>query len=685
MLYQGGQSTLPAKGVTVCMSRMSGPDASSYGSPGEARPPSVARRVVSLCCVGFALAEIDSAHGQVNTSILSQAEDAFGERIGTEQLGLYSEAQVRGFSLQSAGNYRIDGHYFVRAAQLPDSVLDGVSIHMGTSALRTDFPSPSGVVGLRLKKSPSDVTGVALETGLRRYETPFIQMDAWHDSVDGALSWTGGAYVSSDARYADGTRGDEYSVGTVPQWRAGNLTITGLASWSQRRYNGDYKFVSTEAALPPRLRGADLFAPDWAQSEARTVNTGLAADWTTTDGWRVRGSVFLSDNDQPAADFTILETDASLQARATGFLIQRQSSRSISSELAVARQFSLWNGLHRIYSAVRHRQSDSLSTGGEAFDLGVVDLRRPIYGSRPELHASAAYRDTAVEQMTMALGWELHAADRLQVRLGAQRSNYSKAVASVGSTDTTTDTPWLYDAAMIVPIDTNWLIYGSYARGLEEQGVAPGNAVNRNEVLPVIEAEQVELGFRGRIADAVSLVGALFEIAKPTAGFDDTGRFGIVGDVRHRGVELSLTGEPMENLSLAAGVMAFEPQLSGQAVTAGRTSSRPVGVQKFAAQVTADYSLGSVPGLSFDVQANHAGDRLARADGTLRTPARTTVDLGARYRFEINATPAVLRLRVHNIADVHDWTAESSGLLSRERARTYMLTLGVTVNRRSGA
>src|SRR5688572_2291063 len=93
------------------------------------------RRTVRGSCLAslpikLALVLMETAHGQVNTSVITQAQDAFGERIGTEQLGLYSESQVRGFSLQSAGIYRIDNHYFVRAAQLPDSVLDGVSIHV---------------------------------------------------------------------------------------------------------------------------------------------------------------------------------------------------------------------------------------------------------------------------------------------------------------------------------------------------------------------------------------------------------------------------------------------------------------------------------------------------------------------------------------------------------------------------
>jgi iron complex outermembrane receptor protein len=626
----------------------------------------------------LALVAIDTARSQANTSVVSHAEDAFGERIGTEQLGLYSESQVRSFSLQSAGNYRIDGHYFVRAAQLPDSVLDGVSIHVGSSALRTDFPAPSGVVGLRMKTAPRGTAGVSLETGLRRYETPFVQVDAWHADDENGLSVAGGVYASNDSRYSDGTRGDEYSAGLVPRWRIGNFTLTGLAGWSRRSYNGDYKFVSDTDALPPRLRGDDLFGPPWARYSTTTHNVGVAADYLSSDGWHFRGSTFLSGYDEPAADFTVLETDAMLRARARTSLIRDQESQSLSSELFAARRFEFRNALHRIYGAVRHRKSDSLSTSGQTFESGFIDLRRPSYDAPPALDDGVAHRDTTVEQVTAALGWELNAADRLQIRFGTQRSNYRKTVASSGALHSTEDTPWLYDAAMIVPLRRNWLVYASYTRGLEEQGVAPRNAVNRNEVLPVVEAEQFELGFKGRLPGDMSLVAAAFQISKPTAAFDEVGRFGVIGEVRHRGAEMSLTGRVAENLSLAAGVMALKPELSGPLVTIGRISSRPVGIQKVAAQVTSDYDLKSVPGLSVDVQVNYAGDRLATFDATLRTPARTTLNLGARYRFKLRALSAVLRLRIQNATDVHDWSADSSGLLSREQARSYMLSLAIT-------
>lgn len=99
-------------------------------------------------------------------SATRRAIDAFGERIGLEQVGLYGEGNVRGFDLQSSGAYRIEGSYFARHSSISDAALGGVSVRVGASGARLDYPSPSGAVDYRLR----DTTGPSnwrVTTGLR--------------------------------------------------------------------------------------------------------------------------------------------------------------------------------------------------------------------------------------------------------------------------------------------------------------------------------------------------------------------------------------------------------------------------------------------------------------------------------------------------------------------------------------
>ena len=97
---------------------------------------------IALACAAVPAAAQDNA--------VSNAADAFGERAGIEQSGLYTENQVRGFDLNDSGAYRIDDAYFSRAQALDDTILAGVSVRVGVNAARLPYPAPSGVVNVFL-------------------------------------------------------------------------------------------------------------------------------------------------------------------------------------------------------------------------------------------------------------------------------------------------------------------------------------------------------------------------------------------------------------------------------------------------------------------------------------------------------------------------------------------------------
>jgi iron complex outermembrane receptor protein len=638
---------------------------------------SIFRFTVLLTASIAASLNISKAYGEIGGNVLNQASDAFGERVGIEQLGLYTEASVRGFSLQSAGNYRIDGHYFDRISQLPDSALDGVSIHVGSNALPLKFPSPSGIVGIRLVRTPLRTRGASAELGVRRYGTRFIQADGWLTHSALPMSLAGGGYISNYSRYADGTEGNEYHISVVPRWQDEHLSVVILGSWHQRNYNGDYKFITHENELPPTLGGSNLYGPWWAQYSATTYNAGTAVDYKNNN-WQLRASTFLSGENKGAADFTLIEIDSMSRATGTTSLTRDQRARSLSTEVFLAHEFQRKRTNNLFYGAIRLRESNSRSTAGQIFEAGSFDLRQPRYDEPPPISTDQLYRDTAINQVTLALGWELNLEDWVQIRVGAQRAQYNKSISLYERADRTFSRPWMSDAAIAIPFREDWIIYSTFTSGLVEQGVAPRNAVNSNEVLPVVRAKQFELGFQGRTQKGLSLAGAAFEISKPTSTFDATGRFGLMGRVQHRGVELSVKGNLLQGLSLAAGIVALEPRLAGPLVTSGQIAPYPLGVPKVAAQITTDYRLTSIQGLSWDTQIDYAGSRVANLNGQLRTPARTTISLGGRYQFKIRDMTAILRLRVQNVADVKGWTADGAGLLSRVPARSYQLTLAIT-------
>ena len=56
------------------------------------------------------------AFSQATANAVVGADDAFGFIAGDEAVGIYDATAVRGFSLEAAGNYRVNGGYFVKSS-----------------------------------------------------------------------------------------------------------------------------------------------------------------------------------------------------------------------------------------------------------------------------------------------------------------------------------------------------------------------------------------------------------------------------------------------------------------------------------------------------------------------------------------------------------------------------------------
>src|SRR5262245_12532718 len=203
---------------------------------------------ITAAVIALAIAAVVRAQD----SAVESAADAFGERVGTEQSGLYSETQVRGFDLNESGAYRIDDAYFSRAAVLNDPVLAGVGVRVGVNAVRLAYPAPSGVVNYRLRQA-GPVNELRLGAGLRDFGTQVIQGDG--SFREGDFSFAGGFVWRPLWRLAQGYEGRGIDVGGVGAWQiTPDQRLRTFATLFRRGYDGDYAIVPSEAAVPPSLK-----------------------------------------------------------------------------------------------------------------------------------------------------------------------------------------------------------------------------------------------------------------------------------------------------------------------------------------------------------------------------------------------------------------------------------------------
>jgi iron complex outermembrane receptor protein len=155
--------------------------------------------------------------------------------------------------------------------------------------------------------------------------------------------------------------------------------------------------------------------------------------------------------------------------------------------------------------------------------------------------------------------------------------------------------------------------------------------------------------------------------------------FGELGDVRHRGVELSVSGSPAPGLTVVAGLVALQARLSGPLVDNGTMGKVPPEASPLTGIFNIQYGPAAWNGLSLDARLNYTAPNWANVENTFKTTAVTTVNVGARYRFTMGDHPASLRLQVQNLFDVWAWEIQGTQrqIMPTERRE---VTLQLTVD-----
>lgn len=634
-------------------------------------------------CAALVLGLLAAAPAQAQlaaTDVNDEADDAFGVRIGVENVGIYSESNVRGFSLQDAGNYRIEGAYFVRSAAPANPVLTGSRTRVGISALRQDFPGPSGIVDFSLRR-PAGGTNLYIESGTRAHSGPFAELNFDHGTADSRMSLVGGVHLYPWQRYADGSRGEFLSAGLAPTWRSGKtLSITALATGTSWATQADTGFSVPGDALPKAPRAGVFRGQDWARFRNSSTTFGAILVARPGKGWRLKTSLFRSSVATDRSDFNLYAVeDPRGRARLTAFLVPENRSRSWAGEVLVSREWRRGGADHHVVAMARLRDSLNEVRSGVPVALGEADIFAPTQVPDPGAPPEGAALSDRIDQSALGLGYRLRLGTRLELRADVQRARYAKAIGDGEVPTRRVSSPWLYSGSITLGATPDLAIFASYTRGLEESGIAPNNASNRNEVLPPVIAEQAEAGLRHALSDELTLIANLFEIRKDVPALGADGVFGLIGQARHRGVELSVSGRASDAVTLVFGGLYLDATLSGEQVANGTVGRRSVGRPEAIGFANISWRVPQLAGLALDASLNYQGREYVDRRNRLRTPGLATVNLGARYGFGPPDRPLTLRGRVVNLFDAGGWDATPSELLFPVRQRAVALSLTTTL------
>ena len=633
--------------------------------------------------MAIVLASAQPASAQrTDDNAVKQADDAFGKSVGDEQIGIYNAYDVRGFSPVDAGNVRIEGLFFDQQANPTDRLVAGNTVHVGISAQGYPFPAPTGIADYDLRRPGTKrLLSVGLNYG------PFGGKSAEFDAqlpLDGErLGIAGGFGIYREVTPFHGTP-KFLSAAVLGRYkpRAG-IEIIPFYSRIQVRSDESQPLIFTAGAfLPNQVSRSKFLGQNWADFGANLQNYGVTARADPL-GLDVRLGIFRSTF-HSIEDHVDLLFDTGRDGTVANRVVVVGGDNdfaSTSGELRLSKLLKDGPRRHELILSFKGRDQARRFGGDAVASLGAS--RIGVQDFRPEvvLPIGPKTRD-GVSQKTIGFGYQGRWENVGEISLGVQKTDYKKRTIDPNPAiifPVTRSLPWLLSATAAAYLTKNIALYGGYARGLEESPVAPFEASNRNEAPPAIRTQQKEAGVRWKISPGVAAVAGYFDVSKPYFNLDANQRFRQLGTVRNRGIEFSLAGQIAEGIYLVAGNVWLDAKVSGDEVSRGVIGPRPVSTFKRHTIVSLDYQIPGFAPLSLSANFDGTSDRTANAANTVIIPTRAAMGLGARYKFKLGDTPALLRFNVNNVTNTFGWNVGGSGFFVPNGARRFSLALSADI------
>ena len=600
--------------------------------------------------------------GRADENAVTQAEDAFGTSIGNESVGIYNSFDVRGFSPTRAGNVRVEGLYYDQVWALNSRIRRSTTIRIGISAQGFPFPAPTGVVDYALRK-PGSEASLSVVTSANSYGGGFVEFDAVVPIVKDKLSVGAGAgfYVNE---FFNATNSLQHVEGVTLRWTP-SPDVEIIPFWSRSDIYDDEigpQYVPAGSHLPPRVKRREYNGPQWTEYEGTASTYGGIGRFDLSDDWQLRGGLFRSFFANSIDHFAFV-TDLTPDGQGNYLVFADPPNKlaSTSGELRLSRRVVDGPRLHRIHLSLRARDRTNRYDGSDVIDLGPYRLGDQITAPEPVRNFGPQTRDR-VKQQTLSLAYEGRWKDIGELSFGIQKTRYRKEIAQPALPVARAEAdPWLFNVAVAAYVSDSIAIYGGYTRGLEETGVAPQNAANRNEALPAIITSQRDVGIRWAITPKIKLITGLFDVRKPYFNLDAANRFALLGDTKNQGIEMSLSGALTPRLDIVAGAVLSRPRVTGEGVTLGRLGRLPVGQPARRVDLNLDWRPPILDGLSLDMNVSHSGRIISTRDNLVAIPARTLVDVGGRYAFKLGDKSASFRLSASNLFDTYGFDLQGAG------------------------
>jgi iron complex outermembrane receptor protein len=601
--------------------------------------------------------------------------------IGNVPVGF---ANIRGFSL-GVGGYQYDGlsgNLGLSDGRYQLEGFDRIEVLKGPSAFVNGLSAGASVGGSLnfVPKKPLDSPVRSVDVGYTSQSLYSVSADIGDRfGSDRQFGYRLNVGYKDGEQAVDNADWTHKAVALALDWRVNSdLLLSANFEHTDNHYPTLQPFfiVAPGFAVPDAPDAQRSIAQPWDDFRVKADTIHLRADWSLVENWSLtlqgmhstddRGNVKearFGSIDNAAGDATLFSSqDASELTQDSGQILLhgKVMMAGIENKLTFGVTASNYNAnSYRVPTGVAPTNIYRPVASPEPLDIGPTPL-----GLEQKNHTTS-YLVSDIAKFN----------EHWSVLVGARYAklavdNYDTTTGALDSSNVASKTS--PTGALMFKPTQNSLVYLSFAEGLEQGGQAGTSNANANQFLPPVITRQIELGGKLELP-GTTLTAALFDLKRPFEFTNSSNVFVQYGDQDHRGVEASVMGHVTRDLTLVAGAMYLDPEITG---TGDPTvdGKRPPGVPLFTANIWADYRIASLDGWFVNAGAYHSSSQFVDTANAQEIPAWTRLDVGARYETKFDSKRVVIRAGVENVTDKDYWSSAIGGILTIAEPRTYKVS-----------
>ncbi|QIB03677.1 TonB-dependent siderophore receptor [Pseudomonas bijieensis] len=592
-------------------------------------------------------------------------------------VGYYENFVVRGFSLNSASSYKINGRTITGEQNVGLENKQQVEVLKGLSGLQSGVTEPGGLVNY-VTKRPTDVRSVTVATD---------------DRGSGYLATDVGGFFGSEQQfglranvahedlhsYVEHTNGQRDFASLAFDWNISPdalLQLDAEYQTKEQRSAPGYQLLGG-SSLPHHASPKKLLAHQSGSKPVTTdaLNLNGSFEYRFSDTWKgnisaARSRVVIDDYSSfawgcygsascagaavpnyfsPEGDYDIYDfrspDDTRRNDEVQAVLNGVFDTGGLDHELSV--------GTSAFRRVVDKRDAINVMIGSANIDSEPADFARydgPLNDS---------YRRLDSRQYGLFFNDRISFNEQWQTVLGGREVRLDEETFD-SQGDTTRHTQryvFLPQAALIYKPVQNLSLYTRYSKGLSLGGEAAWFTTNAYEILAPTVSRQIEAGIKYDW-QRISLTAALYQIRQAyqysRPNDDGTFTFTQQGEQKNTGLELSANGWASQRLQISASVAAIRARVSDSG-TPAYEGHQAINVPTLRASLYGDYALPWVEGLALLGGVQYSGSKYANRQGEVETGAYAIFNVGSRYSTRIDGYDTVFRLTVDNLFDKRYW------------------------------